>query len=330
MLTALAAISLIAMVVAYRTPTTVTLHRVYAEFTQISNFTYLAHVVPSVTYGNRTVVGVGDPLYTSLIKDIVLNMSYRIVSSRPLKQVVGVYNWSITLSSEAGWSKVLASKKALRFVGPEFRESFWIDMNAVKGIIHKIESETGLRSLRYVIHINMSVVTRVMLYDGRVVMLRFDPYTSIDMEKGKMSIAPLSMSSTRKLESVETFTNYLATPLGKVEVSTLRNAATLSSIASISVLGFLTIVAGRRYTRKLVDRVYRERLVIGSRSMLRTGNIIEIQRIEDLRRVADILDKPIVRIVDGGQIRYCVFDSAYAYCLVEQNGVRNASSVNGA
>ena len=309
-------------VVAFRTPATETVRIVRAVIRQQAWVNHTAKVRPSVIYGNRSLVEMGTPLYMNLVKELDLCFVYSINSSKSIRTARGTASISMVLKSDAGWSKVIDRERDLNFEGTRFNKTLSIDMDYVRELIRRIEAETGLRSMHYLINVNISIVPDLMLYNGIRVKDKFTSRIAVDIERGLIKIGPLYFNKTKSIEDKFTRVNYFYLPLGmKIDVPSAQKLTMSGTITSAIVLVLLVMLYVRKSSHKvLIERIYRERLVLGSSRALKTGKVIEVKRIEDLRKVADIVDKPIVRITDGGRVRYCVFDTAFVYCFTELNG----------
>ncbi len=322
-LAVLLTMSVAAMVLAYKSPVYVK-ERLIKSVTGIRcRYNYTAEVRPSITYSNRTYIGLGTPLYFRLIKFINLELICDVRSSKRIAKVDGVYYVDLALNSTAGWMHFIDLGKG-NITQRHTVIKIPVNITKLLRIIDRINNEIGVRGLIVVTTVRPLLKLNLVFADGTkkhiVIMPSLDLIISYD--KGTIGVSGISYHKELRDEKIIKHVNNVSlAALPPISVSTLRTASLFVAIASC--MGLVVNISRpwkkRELSPKLIASKYGGMIIDGRLSEVgNTTAVIDVNNIKDLANLAESLGKPIlhsvVNRVSGVVIhRYYVTDGSVVY-----------------
>src|SRR6185312_4334207 len=110
-------------------------------YTQQVTFGYSAHVRPGPVYPNGT-INTGDPLFLSLVRQLSLNIDYRLASGAA-SNVTGTEKVVLTMNGPSGWSRTFVLAPPTRFTGTHTSTNVTLDLPQLQKLLAKIQTLTG-------------------------------------------------------------------------------------------------------------------------------------------------------------------------------------------
>ncbi len=323
-LLALLALTLVNLVIAYRTPE----YRVYTvsnyRVEHIAEVSYNASVKPSLLYGNRSNVNTGEPLYTRLVKELNICFVYNIKSSPPALSSKYEATPRAVLRSE-GWDKVIDPKKVQhesinRTNG--FTACISINFTKVLKDIAIIEKEIGVRRDKHNITITMDTSIETLL-PNRTLRSRMNPTVTLQItDDGRTYVI------TKNLKEVEESSTSLKSPTSvNIMGLTVPTSSARATLLPLSViLGLTTAISiglllkHGKEEKKNIEELLKERL----KGKLIRGTVdnsgvaeVTLHNIEDFITIANEHRNDV--IYDQTKGKYYVIDLNTIYSLNNDN-----------
>ena len=323
-LLALLTLTLVDLVIAYRTPEyrvhTVSNYRVE----HIAEASYNASVKSSLLYGNRSNVSTGEPLYTRLVKELNICFVYNIESSPPALNSKYEVTPRAVLRSE-GWDKVIDLEE-VRYESNNRTNGFTacVSINFTKVLrdITIIEKEIGVRRDKHNITITMDTSIETLL-PSRTLRSKMNPTVTLQInDDGRTYVI------TKNLRDVEESSTTLKSPttvnIMGLTVPTSSARATLLPLSII--LGVTTAISiglllkQGKEEKKDIEELLKERL----KGKLIKGTVdnlgiaeVTLYNIEDFISIANEHRNDV--IYDQTKGKYYVIDLSTIYSLNNDN-----------
>ncbi|MEM3451053.1 MAG: DUF5305 family protein [Nitrososphaerales archaeon] len=314
-LTVLTLISTISTFYAYQQPIYQTV--ILGTYQQSGIYNYTAQLKPNIIHNKTTLKPNEGILYTNIVKYVNVTFTYTFkCTPEPINQTI-LHKISIQLESPGKWIRNLTAIEAQELfqITNSLNFTFQINPEKIAVIVAQIENETGLSSPNYRINISPTVYTKANLTTS-IIEDTFNPKLTIafvqDPSIGKyIAIWPLKTS----VEKI-TGTKQILEPW----VVNMRIVSIIFAIASASGL---TIVTGSYIkTKPKVKTVlkimapYKDIIVETTQKPPETNTVIEVKSLEDLAKIADKMNKPILYLRDEDHNFYVIDDKiTYQYRL---------------
>lgn len=309
-------VSLLILYNAYRSPDAINKEIIITEYSQSSNFGYTVNLNHNKLYEVATIVGENSnqTYFTKIVRDISTVFTYKFVSTGGTN-IKGNYDVTAVLSTDT-WEKkfILVHKKEFNGVDKiNFNEVAVIDINYYNNVLTNITKEIDVQPkdsrLMLIYNIN-TVITK----DGEQSVESFIPVITITSTKGafnvKGDIIKNNESAIKKIERDIQF-----------DVLERRIEFTIISIVMIFIVSiFIAITKSKNKDMEDVNKIeknirdikkkYGELIIYSKDSKLPvSSHIVTIDLIEDLVKVAEQLDEPII---NSGTLYY-IYDGSTIY-----------------
>ncbi len=325
-LLALLTLTLVNLVLAYKTPEykvhTLSNYRVE----HIVKVSYNASVKPSLLYGNESIIGNGEPLYTRLVKELSICFSYNVDSDPPALGNNYETLLDATLKSE-GWEKTLNLNRTLiRDSQGNIIACVNINFTKVLRDITTIEKEIGVRQDKHNITIVMDTSIKTVLPD-KTLHARITPTVILQInDDGRTYII------TKNLKNVEEDSTILRSPtvinvMGfTVPTSSARTVLlplTIAlGIATASSIGLLLRrePEGKRNLEEVLRERLKGKLIKGT---VDSANTIEVtlHNVEDFISIANEHRSDV--IYDQSNRKYYIVNLNTVYTFNSNNSHNN-------
>jgi hypothetical protein len=268
------------------------------EYSQQTDYNYVAFIKPSVLYENRTALLPGETAYRSLIKSLNISLTYNFTSNPPPNYVEITYSVSAVLEAERQWSKqfALTSEKTQNI--PKIEETYQLNLTEIEDLIKNIEKETNTRASTYYYKIVPKINLNASINDVPIM----EDYTpTLEIKLGPTILEFTGLSQTKpgligNYETYETTWNFIGL------ITTVRNMRYLS-YALISFFSCCLILTAWRIRKmpppKFMDTIkkeYREKIIEISEPLTieLKKTTIKVKSLEDLVKVSNETFKPIM------------------------------------
>ncbi len=316
------AMSIVAVLASYKAPIYVKEYVVKSLIDVKCGYNYVVSVRPSVTYSNRSVIKVGEPLYFRLLKEMNINLTCRLSSLKGISKVVGSYNVDLAMNSSAGWMHYIELGRGT--VNSSLTKlNLKLNIGKLLDMIDRIDKEIGVRGVSVIMNLRPVIKYDVVTNNVKKHVL-VTPVLSmlISYDKGVMSIDGLRYHKVLKDgEVIRHINNITLLGLPPIPVVKAREYSLIAALTSSSGL-VLTLVRPskkRRLGHKEISSKYSDLIIDGRLSEVGSkASIIDVSSIKDLANLAEALGRPIlhsvVNRVSGVVIhRYYVTDGSVVY-----------------
>ncbi len=127
-------------------------------FSEAGRFTYGSTVPGGVYDGNQ--LGAPQPVFLDLVRSLPVTFDYQLAPITPgaaLADVAGATQLNVQIQHPNGWSKTIPVQGTVLFAGNAARAQGVIDLGEILNTITAAETQTGVKSLYYTIHIGATV-----------------------------------------------------------------------------------------------------------------------------------------------------------------------------
>ncbi len=315
--------SVATMVLAFKSPIYIKERLIKSTLSIRCRYNYTVRVRPSITYSNRTFIGMGTPLYFRLLKYMDLELVCNIESSKKIDDIAGRYFVDLAINSSAGWMYFIRLENG-NITNQPIVIKIPVNITKLLGTIDSINKEIGVRGTIVIVNIKPLLKMVLSFNDGtkRYVALipQFDLIISYD--KGSIEVNGIGYHKVLRDEKIIKHVNNVSLAiLPPIPVSTLRTASLFVAIASCTglVINISRPWRKREISPKLIANKYSSMIIDGRLSEVgNTTAVIDVNNIKDLANLAESLGKPIlhsvVNRVSGVVIhRYYVTDGSVVY-----------------
>lgn len=300
----------------YETKQTIT-----SNYSHVADYDYSVDLKPNVIINKTTLISSDEErIYFNIVKEIDVSFMYNF-SSIPDNEILNCSN-EITVKFEAPdkWEKILSVSEAKELLGLDTSLDFSLHFNSsrIKEVFSIIDKETGAVSSVYniVITPKISLVAKI---SGEKVSDVFSPVLMVEFhqdEKGDyITIGDLYQTKSETL--------YLDSTVYLEGVSFQKNGAFLFSAVSIVLL----LTTGLKYfqfrlTPSFSRRIekefssYKELIIKTAEKAPYLEQTITMQDLEDLKKTAEILGKPIFYNVNKSIHHFYVLENSTKYEFV--------------
>lgn len=309
-------IALVTFYVVHQIPVEESETKTLCAYESIANYNYLALVkTPNLVYDNKSVVGPEyETLYTRLVRNINLTLTYKFNASQPLTSVQITYTvmWILKAS---GWTYEISrtapnttDQTQIEIAFPTVNKT-WLDQ-----LKAEMDAEIGTSTRAYSLEIKPTFTVRAETTVGRINEM-FSPTLIISFQqtdKGEITvIAPLHHSKAGALTETEKIIHQ--------EVVGQRYVSYILVVAALAGLTFSTFFHFKAKPRvwKPLERIiapYKD-LVVEALEAPKTlpQTIIEVKDLSELAKIAEILAKPVVHVTEDQEHIFYVIDENTTY-----------------
>ena len=297
-----------------RMPTTRSSNIVDLRYMHSAEYSFTAYVKPSLLYDNRTEVHEEDPIYTTLVEKIEINLQYNLTQTpTPLKLTdIDIRLWDSAVLSGGDWAKTYLLN-FLKTNSSSFTTTYTINMDEVKEIVETIGEETENRVYSYTYEITPQILFRATAGETPI-REEFNPTLLIKFEGGKIEVDELSKT---KIETITHIENKIVTlrllgftlEMEDMPGISLMVAAAFSIALYYSGKNTLKEFSSRNFMERMSGDM-RDKIVEVTELPIHTGRtIVNMSSLEDLAKVAEETFKTILHhegvfYVLDGDVRY--------------------------
>lgn len=311
-LAVLTLISITSTLYAYQQPIYQTV--IFGTYQQYGIYNYTAQLKPNIIY-NKTILTPNEgTLYTNIVNYVNITFTYTFMSTPgPTDQTVQ-HQILIQLESPGKWARNLTIIEARELfqLTDDLNFTFQINPKKVAELVEKIENETGLSSPNYRINISPTIHVKANTTVG-IIEDTFNPKLTIafvqDPSIGKyIAIWPLKNSIEKIIGAEQILQSW---------VLNLRIASIIFVMVSASGLTIMTRLHIKTKPKvKTIAKIiapYKDIVAETTQSPPETNTVIEVKSLEDLAKIADIMNKPILYLGNEKVHNFYVIDDKITY-----------------
>jgi signal peptidase I len=317
-----ALLALIATTFAFTQPTR---HSVSGgiSYTQGGSFSYSGVASPGSIYADDAVT-TGEPIYLQLVRNVPVEFDYHFSSEHP-HEIGGTYKLLLSVGQDTGWERTVELVPDTAFQGDSVSIRGVVPLDQVKSLVDIFSRQTGLKGGYYTVAITPTVTTEGTL-DGSPYSSTYEPALKLRMDNYQLVLdkSPDKSDPLRPLESgmqQQTQMGPNGFPLlgHSIPVGTVRFGGLFVLIVSGAIaLVLIGLISKARADGEpsLIEARYRSLLVnvrLDRHREVEQGQIIYVERIEDLARMATQTGRMILHEQDGANHIYTVTDRTNIY-----------------
>jgi len=312
------AISTVGLAYAYMSPTESVETTIKAAYKHTGTFDYVAHIAPNLIY-NRTEVGSDvQKIYTNLLERMDLYFAYSFVTNASVSSLNAELSLKLAVESPNRWSRELTIAEAAALVNLSIEDSrfhLYVNKSSLDAFVKLLDLETGTSTTEYNLRIRPTITTSAVTSAGNVEE-KFVSETNISFKQdvgGRyLTVSPLSTTKDGKLVETKRITYEY--------VNNQRILFTIALLASLAGLGFM----GWTYFRKrppktsseIVEKILSENkdLIVNAEiEKEETAKYVEVKDFEELKKLAEILARPILHTLTDKEQLFLVIDNGTRY-----------------
>lgn len=312
--------------VAFASPTTETEERPSA-FRHVGTFDYAATAAPGATYPDGRVAA-PQAVFTRLVDRLELSFRYRIDAGIDAPaDLAGRVRISARIGDGAGWNRSLPAAGTATLAGGEATARLELELPALRALVRDFERQTGARGESYTLTVLGHADLRGRL-NGEALDADFRAPLALTLSADRLrpqeSPAALPGGSENGLERAQAG-SLSASVANRIELfgvgPSVVVARVVGSLGALAALAALAAVGRPALRRALRDEEYRLRLRYGGRLVETAAPLppdagrdaVTLRSLDELARMAERHDRPILRERVGTRARYTVEDSVRAY-----------------
>lgn len=314
------AISVLSIYYTHQLPTSEIRTETIATYQHIGTYNYIAKLKPNIIYQNRTTLNPGEgTLYTAIIEYINLTFTYTFVCNpRPKDVKVEIYR-TIQVESPGRWVRKLEKSEAeeMLHLSGSINWTMHVNPAKIKQFVEAIEKEIyGItRSATYNLKIKPEIHLTANL-TTQTIEDTFTPELTVvfkkEAERGNyIAIEDLNHKKQNSITETEEI------PL--IQVQNQRIIAYIATVLTTAALiaSALKYVTTKRAQppAKIVKNFIKpyEELIAETQKPPDMKTTIEVKALEDLVKIAEILAKPVLHSIEGGEHIFYVIDDDIKY-----------------
>jgi len=292
-------ISILTLAITHQTPIEAKQIITLCTYRSKATYDYTAILKPNLIYNNKTLLRPGEgPIYTKITKKVNLTLTFNFESSIPAETEI-TYSLKATLETSA-WTYQLYSIPSTKTNHiPITIELNPINKTELDIIKSRLDSEAGVTSTQYVLQIYPTFIIEANTTEGTINQM-FNPTLTVKFErteKGQVIlIENLNQAKSGSLTRTETIILQ--------EVINQRYASYILSAASITGLAISTYLYARNKPPPTLENKL-EKILSSHKDLIvetvqqslpRESKIINVNSMDDIRKISEILAKPILLI----------------------------------
>ena len=291
-------ISILTLTLTHQTPIEKNQTTILCTYKSKATYDYTAILKPNWIY-NKTILKPGEgPIYTKITKKVNLTLTYNFESSLPAETEI-TYSLKAILETPA-WTYQLYSIPSTKTNHiPITIELNPINKTELDAIKNRLDSEVGVTSTQYTLQIYPTFIIEANTTEGTINQI-FNPTLTVEFEKTEKGqvilIENLNQAKSGSLTRTETIILQ--------EVINQRYASYILSAASITGLAISTYLYARNRPPPTLENKLEKilsphkDLVVETvqQNLPRESKIINVNSMDDIRKISEILAKPILLI----------------------------------
>jgi len=292
-------ISILTLAITHQTPIEAKQIITLCTYRSKATYDYTAILKPNLIYNNKTLLRPGEgPIYTKITKKVNLTLTFNFESSIPAETEI-TYSLKATLETSA-WTYQLYSIPSTKTNHiPITIELNPINKTELDIIKNRLDSEAGVTSTQYILQIYPTFIIEANTTEGTINQM-FNPTLTVEFEKTERGqvilIENLNQAKSGSLTRTETIILQ--------EVINQRYASYILSAASITGLAISTYLYARNKPLPTPESKLEKMLsphkdlVVETvqQNLPRESKIINVNSMDDIRKISEILAKPILLI----------------------------------
>jgi signal peptidase I len=284
------------------------------------------------------VANTGEPVYRNLADNMTIRFDYRLEADA-LEDVRGTLGLTAKLSLPDGWARSLPLGGTQSFTGPEQSVATALSLTSLDRLIDQLEAQAGVMQDQVYTLLVVANVDISGTMAGTAFQDSFAPELAFQLSPLELQLAPAVPGEENQLEPTKTGSIERARTapasvdivgLG-VRVETARWIALGGLVAGVLggvVLLVMVWLSRRADEPERIAKRYRPLLITRARSEIDGwGRVIEVDRIEDLARIATKDGCLIVHQDEGAVHGYYVTDGRVTYRYTSSTKPRMNRSV---
>lgn len=288
---------------------------VAARADAVSEYGITFELAPNDIYGTTlSYDGKKLPVYLSLLRNVVVRHSFRLLYGH----ASGNYSLEITLVHPDGWSKVF-SQTSRAFSGePALSSVAQLNITETRLLMESLAKQAGTRLTAYNINITAKIsYTATVGSEKRGDSIAHTVILNLDISRGLAEVRgglkenkPIIIPGRRAVPVV----------LAGFTVDTLRTTVPVLGLAGVVLLSaytYLSVKTEKTPSIAELERKYRDILVEGAAPPeFSSMDVVVLKNIEELVKVARILEKPVVKASSGlDKVVYYIVDKKTVYVV---------------
>jgi signal peptidase I len=306
------AVFLLLGVISFSRPTSTTLTE-ELPYRHTSSFSYGADVPPGPVYADG-VVRTGDPLFLRVVDAV--DVTYGYVLDGEATGVEGSARLFVEISDTSGWKRSLELKPETSFTGPAFETQGRLDVGALRRLVGSVERATGVIPDAYTVRLGADVRVDGVL-GGVTVADMFSPRVDFRLDALQLQVArgegssdpfhPAAKGTVRRQVAVP---NQITLVGIGISVGAVRLMTILGSFVSILFLAFYALAELRGLRGSEASRINARYgpWLVPVHEIDGSVPVADVERFEDLFRVADRSERMILHEERAGTHTYVVED----------------------
>ncbi|MDQ3940048.1 MAG: signal peptidase I [Actinomycetota bacterium] len=291
------------------------------SYRHVGSFDYSADAAPGPVYDGD--VRTGDPIFLRLVDSADFVFTYRFESDG-VHQIEGAASLRATIAGTNGWERTVPMTAETPLLDDEITLEGTIDLERIEEILARVERSTGVVAQMYSVEISPEVrVTGEV--EGLAFEDTFAPVLAMQLDDLQLQLPrtvgaettsvteQLAPSRSVDVEGRVLEPNRVSVGPVDLDVETARRIAVVGAIVCLVLLliAGVPLAMSRDETSRILVR-YGSRIV-PMRSFAGNGMALaEIDDVDDLAKIAERYDRPILHESDGGN-RYLVEGEGLLY-----------------
>lgn len=294
-------------------------------YSHSGRFSYSADAPKGPLYDGS--IQTGDPIFLRVIEQLEVGFQYEL--SAPSSDVRGSYQLAAVLSDDNGWSRTIPLQEPAEFEGPTFSAHATLDLTAVRRLIQKVQTRTGIAQDTYGLEVRPEVRVEGTVA-GQGTEGSFSPAMSFDLQTlvlryaaeadGASALTPSQNEDVvvPHLEPNRLVLGPLDVPLTTIKTVVLVGVPIV--LIPLLILVFLVLGAMRRGESARIHLRHGGLIVPIRTAPSSPGAVLEVEDFESLVKIAVQAERFILHLRGDGGDSYFVEDagSLYRYKSYEQ------------
>ncbi|MDI9608727.1 MAG: DUF5305 family protein [Candidatus Verstraetearchaeota archaeon] len=311
-------INAIGLFYAYQSPTETVEITTKAAYRHSGSYDFVAHLAPNLIY-NRTEVGPEvQRVYTNLLEWMDLRFEYGFVTNASISSLDTELSLKVAIESPNRWSRELSPAEAsallnLSMGGREFYLA--VNKSALDAFVKVIDLETGTSTTEYNLKITPTI-SSIAVTSAGTVQDSFVPQANVsfkqDIAGRYLTVSPINTIKDGKLVDTK--------KVVYESVSMQRILFAVALVASLVGLGVTWFMRLRKRLPKGPSETVKQILGANKDIIVEAGieeeealRRVEVRDFEELKKLAEILARPILHTLIDKEHHFSVIDNGTKY-----------------